>query len=304
MPRCRLAFLLLVLSECTPVGRTSLTTHQLGDGHLHIGGSDLAYHLRGHGQTIVFVHGAGEDLRAWAAQEIDLATRYQTVTYSRRGHPPSRGAGGPYTVTTHVEDLAALLQALSPRPVVLVGHSYGADLALRLALAHPQLVRGLVLDEAPATPLIANRPDYVMIGQSRSAAIKGMRAALATGDSVEAIRLLIDWTNAAPGTYASLTAAQREEALGNSAALAAMLDAPPPPPLSCGDLGTIRVPVLLVEGGRTNPYYHLSTDALSRCLSTSTHTVLPQAAHDASWQDSRGFNDALIAFVDGLHPLE
>jgi pimeloyl-ACP methyl ester carboxylesterase len=203
-----------------------------------------------------------------------------------------------------VQDLASLLQALSPQPVVLVGHSYGADLALRLALAHPELIRGLILDEAPATPLIADWPDYVMIGPSRTAAINGMRAALASRDSVEAMRLLIDWTNAAPGTYVSLTEAQREEALANSAPLAAMLDAPPPPAVSCRDLGTIRVPVLLIEGGRTNPYYHLSTDAVSRCLSTSTHTLLPQAAHDASWQDSHGFDDALISFVDGLHPAD
>jgi 3-oxoadipate enol-lactonase len=46
-----------------------------------------------------------------------------------------------------VEDLAGFVRALSPsgEPVVVVGESFGGALSLSFALAHPELVRGLVI---------------------------------------------------------------------------------------------------------------------------------------------------------------
>lgn len=58
-------------------------------------------------------------------------------------HEPLQRLGGevPLTVAQHVADLAAVLEP----PAVLVGHSWGAMLALSFAAAHPGTVRGVVL---------------------------------------------------------------------------------------------------------------------------------------------------------------
>lgn len=61
--------------------------------------------------------------------------------------PMQRGSGDrPLTVATHVADLDALLEArVKDDPPALVGHSWGAMLALAYAAAHPGRLRSLVL---------------------------------------------------------------------------------------------------------------------------------------------------------------
>lgn len=71
------------------------------------------------------------------------------------GSPRPRGAD--YSLTAQAERIAAVLARLGEPPAVVVGHSVGASLALRLAWHHPDRVRAVVvLDGGPvesaATP--------------------------------------------------------------------------------------------------------------------------------------------------------
>lgn len=56
-----------------------------------------------------------------------------------------RSGGTPLTVATHVEDLRAVVVTESSTPRAIVGHSWGAMLALAFAAEHPDLVETLVL---------------------------------------------------------------------------------------------------------------------------------------------------------------
>ena len=58
------------------------------------------------------------------------------------------------SLSNHVADLGALIAQLKATPAHLVGNSYGAYVALALAIAHPELVRGLVLGETGVLPLL------------------------------------------------------------------------------------------------------------------------------------------------------
>jgi pimeloyl-ACP methyl ester carboxylesterase len=58
----------------------------------------------------------------------------------------------------HVDDLAAFLRAIDAVPAHLVGNSWGAFIALLTAIRHPDLVRTLVLEEAPVMPLFVSAP--------------------------------------------------------------------------------------------------------------------------------------------------
>ena len=62
-----------------------------------------------------------------------------------------------YSLTAQADRIAAVVRRLSPQPVVLVAHSVGSSMALRLAYRHPELVRAVILldggpSEAAATP--------------------------------------------------------------------------------------------------------------------------------------------------------
>jgi pimeloyl-ACP methyl ester carboxylesterase len=65
------------------------------------------------------------------------------------GSPRPRGAD--YSLTAQAERIAAALDRLGDEPAVVVGHSLGVSLALRLAAHHPDRVRAVIaLDGGPA----------------------------------------------------------------------------------------------------------------------------------------------------------
>lgn len=66
-----------------------------------------------------------------------LARRYRTVTYMLRDDAAS--------MDVLVDDLAAVIRTQGTGPAVVVGESFGGAVALSFALAHPELVRALVV---------------------------------------------------------------------------------------------------------------------------------------------------------------
>src|SRR5262249_18700902 len=105
---------------------------------------------------VVFVHGSLADLNTWRAQELAFAQKYRVLNYSRRYHAPNPPVNDDqvYSPKLHAEDLAAMLLTLDLAPAHIVSSGYGSYTALVLALDHPQLVRSLVLADAPIFPLL------------------------------------------------------------------------------------------------------------------------------------------------------
>jgi pimeloyl-ACP methyl ester carboxylesterase len=116
-----------------------------------VNGVELHYTEQGTGEPVVLLHGGQGDYRSWQPQMNALSSRYRVISYSRRYHYPNEN---PMTATDHsalidAEDLAALVAELELGRVHLVGTSYGAFTALAYAVAHPGLVRSMVLAEPP-----------------------------------------------------------------------------------------------------------------------------------------------------------
>lgn len=113
-------------------------TFQIGDTRLSIAKS-------GQGHSFIFQHGlCGDANQTLAAFPKDLDR--QLLTMECRGHGESEcGDFGLLSIQQFTDDLAAFIASLNVGPVVVGGISMGAALALRLAIIHPELVRGLVL---------------------------------------------------------------------------------------------------------------------------------------------------------------
>lgn len=104
---------------------------------------------RGTGAPILCVHGGASSARVWEQPADRLAALGRVITYDRRGYSRSERPD-PFVstrVTEHADDAAALLDALDATPAVVVGRSYGGQVAIELALRHPDHVRALVLLE-------------------------------------------------------------------------------------------------------------------------------------------------------------
>jgi pimeloyl-ACP methyl ester carboxylesterase len=95
---------------------------------------------------VVLVHGS-LDRGASFSRAVRRLTDLHVITYDRRGYHGSRRVGPLATsLAEHSEDLVALI---GTRPSVVVGHSYGGDVALGAALAAPEVVRAVGAYEPP-----------------------------------------------------------------------------------------------------------------------------------------------------------
>lgn len=105
------------------------------------------------GPPVVLLHGLlVGNLAGWYFTVAPVLARTRPVLlYDLRGHGLSERPAAGYDVATLAADLAALV-ADEPGPLTLVGHSYGALVALRYALQIPERVARLALIEAPLPP--------------------------------------------------------------------------------------------------------------------------------------------------------
>ena len=104
--------------------------------------------VEGASTRVVFIHGLVMDnLASWYFTVANaLATFADVLLYDLRGHGLSERTREGYSVPEMVLDLVALLDAtLGEAPVIVVGNSFGALLAVELARHAPGRVAGLVL---------------------------------------------------------------------------------------------------------------------------------------------------------------
>lgn len=127
-------------------------------------GVKVHYQQVGAGPDVVMVHGITGNLAVWHLSLVPaLADRYRVLTYDLRGHGLSSTPASGYSLDDMAGDLLALLDALGLERPVLVGHSYGADIALYLAAAHPGRVADVIAIEAalPAMEQLRSHDDWV-----------------------------------------------------------------------------------------------------------------------------------------------
>ncbi|MEP9368770.1 alpha/beta hydrolase [Xanthobacter sp. VNH20] len=113
-----------------------------------VDGVRLHYVERGSGEPLVLLHGNGvtiEDLETSGL--IDLAAaKHRVIAFDRPGFGHSaRPRTTVWTAQAQAKLLHKALRQLGIPRFVLFGHSWGACVAVRLALDHPQAVSGLVL---------------------------------------------------------------------------------------------------------------------------------------------------------------
>src|SRR5215469_11005824 len=105
----------------------------------------------GTGPAVIFSHGLFMDHEMFAPQVAALRRRYRCITWDERGHGLSASDRlAPFSYYDSAADVAALLRHLGIGKAVLVGMSQGGFLSLRCALAHPDVVRALVLIDTQA----------------------------------------------------------------------------------------------------------------------------------------------------------
>lgn len=220
-------------------------------------GLNLAVHDRGIGTPVVFQHGlCGDATQPAEIFPFDLPAR--CLTLECRGHGGSdAGDTGLLSIATFADDLAAWLDSLALGPVVLGGISMGAAIALRLAVARPDLARALVLA----------RPAWIAEAAPANMAPNAEVGALLARHNAEEARALFeasgtarDLTANAPDNLASLRGFFSREPQAVTAALLTRISADGPG-ISRAEIAALRIPTLVIGTGvdAVHPLGHAET---------------------------------------------
>jgi pimeloyl-ACP methyl ester carboxylesterase len=117
-----------------------------------VNGVRLHYVEYGKGPLIVLLHGFPECWYAWRYQLPALAEAgYRVVAPDLRGYNLSDKPKGvaAYRLECLVGDVKELIQALGEDSAVVVGHDWGGVIAWQLAMSDPQVVKKLIILNAP-----------------------------------------------------------------------------------------------------------------------------------------------------------
>jgi pimeloyl-ACP methyl ester carboxylesterase len=263
-------------------------------------GADLEYEVSGTGEPVLFIHGAfiADTFRPLLA-EPSLSGRYRLILYHRRGYAGSSRASGPVSVARQAGDCCALLSHLGVERAHVVGHSYGGDVALQLALDAPFVVHSLALLE-PGLMVGASAQGY------RESLAQGVERYRELGAEVvvdEFLRARWPGYRAAldrvlPGAFARAVADAQTwfecEASGQLA-------------WRFGEAEARRIgqPTLSVLGGESAALWSRFEETHRPLMAWLPHaegSVLSGTTHLMQIQDPRGMAEALAAFW-ARHPL-
>jgi pimeloyl-ACP methyl ester carboxylesterase len=282
-----------------------------------VNGVTLAYRDQGAGEPVVLVHGAS-DLRIWEHQEAAVAHSFRSIAYSRRYARPNADIepGIDDQMLQHVEDLAALLNALNAAPAHLVGHSWGGFVALLTAIRRPNLLRSLVLVEPPVLPLFVSTPpkptEMLRLLLRRPAlaasivkfgitAIAPAQQAYRRGDDEAGVRAFAAGVLGREA-FANLAPSRWQQLRDNAGVIRAQLLGAGFPPLTDNEVRSVALPVMLVVGANSPPLFHHLSRRLLELLPRSELVTIANASHVVQEDNPAAFNAALLAFLGNHAP--
>jgi len=154
-----------------------------------------------------------------------------------------------------------------------------------------------VHEPAGVMTFVTDPSDVKSAGDDRREMVAPAVSANKAGDTAGALRLFFDGVNGQSGIFDMLSPAARSGLLDNARTIPLHFGAPPPPALSCAQLGQIKVPVTVAKGELTRASFRIPADTASRCMPGSRLVVVSQGRHSAAALTPAAFNEALLEFL-------
>ena len=266
---------------------------------------------------LVMLHGLGATAETWRLVAPYLGRQHMVVAFDLRGHGESEQAESGYDFETVAEDVVHGMAALGLGKVALIGHGWGARIALVLAVRHPALVSHLVLVDCPMieprhwpgmtrSRFIQQKPDLQMY-VSRDAFLTTIQQEMSSFWSPEIASILLSFVKELPnGTLEErlqpVCQQQIRQALWEDRALSYY--------------GKIRCPVLLIPAAAQpqpggNPPEKLENAEefaaakgfmaaqVARIIPRCTVLWMPDTAHDIQLHRPQHLAAAIVSFVRG-----
>ncbi|MEP7355475.1 MAG: alpha/beta hydrolase [Acidobacteriota bacterium] len=256
--------------------------------------SELDVVQRGKGDPVLLIHGTGATSDFWGEAADRLAQYCRVVTYDRRGTGRSSARPSGHH-DLHAEDAAEIIRRLGLGPMTIVGWSMGGIVALYLAHRHPELVRSLVLQEAP----LYARHDYSLD------ILRGFAPVIALsklGMKSRAAERFNRWTYSSGGTgYDQWPDAWKEATHRNAEAICTEIDiGTGEQVLTPSQVREIKHPVLGLLGEVSQPYYRRAMVRIGKLLPQLQVKEIPKGNHAMHIDGEAAWTEAVVG--EGLPP--
>ncbi len=251
-----------------------------------LNGIEIDYEASGSGPAVLLSHGYSATRRMWDGQHRALGDRYRVISWSMRGHGQTESPADParYSTELTVADMRALLRHLHVDRAVVGGLSLGGYVSLAFHLAHPEMVRALVIcDSGPGYRNPEARAAWNRRAHERAADLEARGLDALGGRSLE-MREAVTYHRSAQG----LAHAAR--------GMLAQADA-----RVIDGLPGIRVPTLIVVGDADQPFLAPS-EYMAKKIPGARLEVISGAGHSSNLDQPEAFNRVLLEFLDGLPP--
>jgi len=296
-----------VIGALTPLHVSGQRARQ---GLLTLGDARLFYEVLGDGDPIIVVHGGPGLDHSYLRPGLDaLATRNTVIYYDQRatGRSTAELVDGTINLDAFVTDIDALRQVLGYQEVSVLGHSFGALIALEYAVRYPDNTRSVILMN-PVEP--GRRFEEVTAQRQRD------RALPEDAEEMAELRASEGFFARDPATLSQVYRVAFRQVLKdrelidqidlelavatarNGQDVAALIGAS----LGVVDwwdrLGEIEVPTLVLHGRYDVPPVEMS-QALAEAISAGTFEVL-DSGHFPYIEDRNGLLSAISGFFAGL----
>jgi len=249
------------------------------------------------GAAVVLLHAGVADRRMWDPQWAELTTSRDAVRLDLRGFGESDGP--PVGALDPVADVVDTLEYLGVDWCHLVGSSFGAGLAVEVALTRPTLVRSLLLAPPGGSLLLRAAPALATFAAAENAALERGDLDAAVEANIEAWvvgkgRTLDDVD---PVVTASVRAMQRRafeiDADWDDADLE-WVELDPP---AVQRYAEVTQPMLIVVGAHDLEPVHRAADRLQREVTHTQRVDRERPAHLPSMEEPQAFLRLLLDWV-------
>lgn len=252
-------------------------------------------------RTVVLLHSSAASSRQWDTLAERLRADFEVHAIDLHGHGRQLPWAGERPLS--VQDDAALALRVVERAggAHLIGHSYGACVALHLAVARPSLVHSLALYEPVLFRLLADHEPQGPAAFEARAVGQGLRALLAAGRVADAAAFFVDYWSG-EGAWAQLAWHSRASIQARMPIVAQHFDTLFAEALPRAWGARLEMPVLCLTGDRSTPAALRIGGLLQAQLPAARHETLHGLGHMGPITHPERVNPRLLRFLGVEEP--
>ncbi|MEX2237506.1 MAG: alpha/beta hydrolase [Dehalococcoidia bacterium] len=241
----------------------------------------IYYEAHGEGRPLLLSHAYAASHKMWEPQVGPISERYRLITWDMRGHANSDSPEDEdeYSEERTVEDMGLILEAEGASEAVIGGLSLGGYMSFAFYLAHPDMVKGLLL--------VDTGPGY----RNPDARAGWNKMAFAQADRY----LERGIAGLPPATEVQVGAALQRSPEGLAKSARGMLAQSHSKVLDI--IESITIPALVIVGADDTPFLQ-ATEVMAAKLPNARKLVIEKAGHAANMDQPEIFNEAVLGFLD------